>query len=56
MVSGSLLDLENFLAAVITARLTNAVAENDLSALRALYDAGSGELPVGRTSLITSLS
>ena len=54
MVSGSLLDLENFLAAVIAASLANAMAENDLTALGTLGHAGENELPVVGTSLISA--
>ena len=48
------LGLDNFLAAVVTARLANAVAENDLSALGALGHAGESELPVIGASFVSA--
>ena len=45
------LNLKNFLAAVIAASLTSTVAQNNLAALGALCHAGESELPVVRTSL-----
>ena len=48
------LGVENFLAVVITTSLANAVAQNKLSALRALCHAGKAELPVVRASLISA--
>ena len=48
------LNLKNFLAAVIAASLTSTVAQNNLAALGALCHAGESELPVVRTSLISA--
>ena len=41
---------------VLTAGLTSAMRHAESAAVGALYDIGCGELPYGRTSLITSLS
>ena len=41
---------------VLTAGLTSAMRHAESAAVGALYDIGSGELPYGRTSLVTSLS
>ena len=48
------LNLENFLAAVISASLADTVAKNVCAALGALGHAGKRKLPVVRTSLVSA--
>ena len=51
-----LLNVENLLAVIITANLANAMRKNHLIALgvRALYQTGSGQLGIVRTSGISA--
>ena len=51
-----LLNIDDDTALVLTAGLACTVGHAESTAVGALYNAGSGELPHGRTSLITSLS
>ena len=51
-----LLNIDDYTALVLTASLASTMGHAESTAVGALYDAGSGELPHGRTSLITSLS
>ena len=51
-----LLNIDDDTALVLTASLASTMGHAESTAVGALYDAGSGELPHGRTSLITSLS
>ena len=52
----ALLDGDDLTALVLTAGLAHAMGHAELTAVGALHDIGSGELPHGRTSLVTSLS
>ena len=51
-----LLNIDDYTALVLTASLAGAVRHAESAAVGALYYAGSGELPHGRPSLVTSLS
>ena len=51
-----LLNIDDCTALVLTANLAGAVRHAESAAVGALYYAGSGELPHGRPSLVTSLS
>ena len=51
-----LLNIDDCTALVLTASLAGAVRHAESAAVGALYYAGSGELPHGRPSLVTSLS
>ena len=51
-----LVDGDHVAPSVLAARLAGVVGHNIFAAVRALHERGSRELPVGRASLITSLS
>lgn len=51
-----LLNIDDDTALILTASLASTMGHAESTAVGALYDAGSGELPHGRPSLITSLS
>ena len=51
-----LADLDNVASVVLAACLAGVVGQNKCAAVRALHNRGSRELPVGRASLVTSLS
>ncbi len=48
------LNIENFLAVIVTASLANAVISYILTALGALCHAGKNKLPIVRTSLVSA--
>ena len=52
----ALLNSDDCTAIVLTAGLASTMRHAESAAVGALYHIGSGELPNGRTSLITSLS
>ena len=54
--AGALLNLDDRTALVLTAGLADAMGHAEFAAVGALDEIGSGELPDGRTSLVTSLT
>jgi hypothetical protein len=52
----ALLNSDDGTAIILTAGLASTMRHAESAAVGALYHIGSGELPNGRTSLITSLS
>jgi hypothetical protein len=52
----ALINIDDYAALVLSASLANAVGHAECAAVGALDDAGSFELPSGRTSLVTSLA